>query len=391
MPSPLPSTAPVVVLAALVLACSSGAPPPAAEPTAPAELDDPPAAIDSAVEPYVFTRNDVAPPPKDIPFEHEGRTLAYRIMDPPGQYRDMALPAWPQFVPVGGELPPTRRIVRYSAQVNELGLRGEGTPARDKPEGVFRIAVLGTGVTFGEGVEDDEVYAVRLEEKLRADPRLEGAYEVINLGAPSVTGELVPGIFHYQGSVFTPDFWVIAFGVNDALPMFKQSRRGYRQVLRDLMDDMERAGTQAVFLVEPANSFYPWKAEYLDYMAIFAEEVEGRFPVIDAAGMLDCHERDEGVRLVLTGEEQRVVRYRQGQPELLFSVRHQAAPGEPTIAPSLNDWMDSHEVSLRTFITDVHLTPLGHELLAGSLHRWIAHRLLHGEPPAPEPSCALWD
>ncbi len=322
----------------------------------------------------------------------DGRHLVYRIMHPPGSYEDMALPAWPQFVPVGGELPPTRRIVRYSAIVNDVGLRGAQVYTPTKPEGVYRIAVIGTGVTFGEGVKDEEVYAARLESLLRDNPPREASFEVINLGAPSVTGDLVPGIFHQHQGTYQPDFWIVAFGVNDALPMFKQSRMGYRQNLRNLMRDLEQIQAEAIFLVEPANSFYPWKAEYQEYMAIFAEEVKGRFPVLEAAGILDCHEREQGVRLVLQGDLQQVVRYRDGQAESLFQVHHQAGPGEPTIAPALYEYLDGHEVSLRTFITDVHLTPFGHDVLAVSLYGWLSHWLLQGtKPSTQESNCALWD
>ncbi|MCL4234945.1 MAG: SGNH/GDSL hydrolase family protein [Deltaproteobacteria bacterium] len=72
----------------------------------------------------------------------------------------------------------SRRVV----SINRLGLRG---PDRDaaKPEGVFRILMLGSSTTFGASVGDEETLAAQMERRLNAAGA--GRYEVWNAGVNS--------------------------------------------------------------------------------------------------------------------------------------------------------------------------------------------------------------
>jgi hypothetical protein len=338
-----------------------------------------PRAIDASVEPYAFTHADIGPPLEDLRFRVGDVVHTYRRMDPPGVYRDMALPSWPQFVPTHGQLPPTRRILRYATTVNERGLRGERVYAAQAPEGTFRIGVIGTGVTFGEGVEDGEVYPVYLEELLNRDPPVEARYEVINFGVSSVTMDLATGLFLRYEAEYHPDLWIVAFGVNDALPMFERPIEAFDRDLDQLLGALVEAGKPALFLVEPANTFYPWMAEYDAYMRVFGDKTRVRMELLDAAGILDCHELADGLRLEQHGREQWVVRYRAGQPQVLFRTIFEPTPGQPTIADEVYTWLDGHEVYLRTFVTDVHMNPWGHYVLAQALAEWVGSHV-RGEP-----------
>jgi lysophospholipase L1-like esterase len=349
-----------------------------------------PPPVDPSLRPYTFTIEDhggeegvdICPPSRDHRFQLDGRSYVYRLMDPPGTYEGMVLPAWPQFVPQhSGQLPPTKRIVRYAATVNARGLRGERIYATQAPAETYRVGVIGTGVTFGEGVEDDQVYAVQLEELLNRAPPAELRFEVINFGVSSTTTDMAAGLLLRHDADYAPDAWIIAFGVNDALPMFGRPIETFRADLDHLVATVERLGKTTLFLVEPANTFYPWMAEYEAYMQVFRRELGGRMPVLDAAGLLDCHELADGLRLEQVDALQRLVRYRGGQPQILLEVPFTPAAGRPSVSQEVYDYLDDHQVFLRTFITDVHMNAYGHRVLAEALGEWLTASVRGAPPP----------
>lgn len=76
----------------------------------------------------------------------------------------------------------------YTMQIktNSDGFRG-GEHALVKPEGVYRILVVGDSFTFGWGVEAEQAYPALLQKLLNERKSAEGLkYEVFNLGLPSI-------------------------------------------------------------------------------------------------------------------------------------------------------------------------------------------------------------
>jgi hypothetical protein len=68
--------------------------------------------------------------------------------------------------------------------VNRLGMRDREGITRQKPPGTYRIALVGSSVVMGYGVEDDQVFGRLLEECVNADRlRPQRHYEVLNFGA----------------------------------------------------------------------------------------------------------------------------------------------------------------------------------------------------------------
>ena len=73
--------------------------------------------------------------------------------------------------------------VKESYQKDLDGLRDfEYSPK--KPDGTYRILVIGDSIAYGWAVPLKGVYAKKLEEKLNQDPNSTRKYEVINLGVP---------------------------------------------------------------------------------------------------------------------------------------------------------------------------------------------------------------
>lgn len=104
----------------------------------------------------------------------------------------------------------------YSARIsiNAAGWRGREI-AQAKPDGVYRVVVLGDSFMAGMQVGDDEVFASVLERELSAagSPR---KVEVINFGVPSYgTDQELLSLVEF-GLAYQPDLVLLAFyGQND--------------------------------------------------------------------------------------------------------------------------------------------------------------------------------
>lgn len=321
----------------------------------------------------------VTPDPTMIEAEVDGRKVSYLGMIPDRTYTDLLLPAFPQLVLASSGLPPTRRVVGFTCTVNEDGFRGPRRARERTSESTHRIGILGTGVTYGLGVDDDETYPVLLEKLLNEAPPLDREFEVLNFGIPCLTTDHAEPAFVHLQDTWKVDTWVIALGVNDALPMFHRSIEDYRTDVRALVDALATPDTRALMVVEPINTFYPWLQRYPPYLREFEAAVGDRLPFLDVSAALDCHEREDGLRLEVEGRTQRMVRYRKSRPEVLLEADHLAGQDEPYVAPEFYTYFEEESVYLDTFFTDVHLNRHGHEVMADILHRWLSADL-RGEP-----------
>jgi lysophospholipase L1-like esterase len=97
-------------------------------------------------------------------------------------------------------------------RINAVGFRGAEieTP---KPEGRFRIAVLGDSVTFGNGVGGDESYPAQLARRLQEATSL--SIEVINAGVPGYDTWQQALLLEEVVLSVEPDLVVLAFYEND--------------------------------------------------------------------------------------------------------------------------------------------------------------------------------
>lgn len=93
---------------------------------------------------------------------------------------------------------------------NSQGLRDREYP-QSKPEGKYRILVLGDSFTWGYGVEDNEIYTEILETILPET-------EVINLGVTGYSLQQEILYFKRKGLEYSPDLVVVGFCLNDIYP-----------------------------------------------------------------------------------------------------------------------------------------------------------------------------
>jgi hypothetical protein len=87
-----------------------------------------------------------------------------------------------------------------------------------KPEGTYRILVLGDSTTFGWGVPVEKPYAKLLEQKLNENLRPGGPkrFEVMNTGVGNYNTAQEVAYFKERGRLYKPDMVILGFFTNDA-------------------------------------------------------------------------------------------------------------------------------------------------------------------------------
>jgi lysophospholipase L1-like esterase len=97
--------------------------------------------------------------------------------------------------------------------INSLGFRGPEVDV-PKPEGRFRIVVLGDSVTLGWGVADDETYSVQFQQMLRQRfPNRD--VDVVNLGVSGYDTRQEVALLKRNVSRLQPDLVLVGFYSND--------------------------------------------------------------------------------------------------------------------------------------------------------------------------------
>lgn len=107
-----------------------------------------------------------------------------------------------------------RNIPGWNATTHDRALTINSRGLRDreydlaKPEGAFRILVLGDSFTWGYGVSDEEIFTERLEAALTRDGR---NVEVLNAGVSGWGTDQQALFLESEGFQYSPDLVVLAF------------------------------------------------------------------------------------------------------------------------------------------------------------------------------------
>lgn len=99
--------------------------------------------------------------------------------------------------------------------INSAGIRGREITV-NKPDGVFRIAIIGDSISFGHRVRRDQTYAARLETLLnrKAAPG-SVRYEVLNFGVHGYNVVQVVETLRVRVVAFDPDLVIYGYVLND--------------------------------------------------------------------------------------------------------------------------------------------------------------------------------
>ena len=100
-------------------------------------------------------------------------------------------------------------------EINHVGFRDYEYPEQ-KPEGTYRIVVLGDSTTAGNGVPTlDDIYSKRLEKRLTALTDKSIRYEVLNMGVGGYQTLQEVETLRATGLKYNPDMVLVTFCVND--------------------------------------------------------------------------------------------------------------------------------------------------------------------------------
>jgi len=102
-----------------------------------------------------------------------------------------------------------------SIHINSEGFRGPEI-SKEKPDGTYRIFLVGGSTAFGSGVKDDETPSAHLQ-KLFEDAKLDFKVEVINAGIPGAWSYGEVKFVKERLMEYEPDLFIIYDGVNDLL------------------------------------------------------------------------------------------------------------------------------------------------------------------------------
>jgi lysophospholipase L1-like esterase len=247
--------------------------------------------------------------------------------------------------------------------INGWGLRGP-EPRQPKPAGLRRLLCFGDSVTFGFGVADVDTYASRLDAELR--PR---GLEVVNAGVTGYTSHQVLGLLRRLAPTFAADMATFCVGWNDA------SRRP--------LDDREfeerlQASMAVDRLFEHLYLYRGMKALYVSAATRDVPMTEYK-PRVDleqyqanlAAIVEECRRHAIRPLFVELPRRRRAGEARAASPYADALAETGRRLGVPVLSVGdlgLGTTLDSNEAS---FIDTLHLSPAGHQKMAGELARQL--------------------
>ncbi len=266
-----------------------------------------------------------------------------------------------------------RQRVAYTWSTDENGFRGESVP-QQKPEGGFRVAVVGECVAFGQGVNDDESWPALLEELLAE--RLGGRHvDVVNASSPDPPTAVVQRADRVVPA-FDPDVLMLAAGAElifdggepyvhgrDPVNSYRRFRPKYEGEVRGVLETCRKHGVEPVLVTPTFNTFTnPGATAWVQWTADIGRRES--VPVLHTTDLLRAHEERDGLLLEREATRQRLIAVDAGTPSVLLEVDY---TGDQYVAPEVYAWLDDHPgVSLSMTYDENHPRPEGHRVIAAA-------------------------
>ncbi|MFC2162171.1 SGNH/GDSL hydrolase family protein [Candidatus Altiarchaeota archaeon] len=143
-----------------------------------------------------------------------------------------------------------------------------------KPEGVFRIVVLGDSYAWGEGIRDYRmVWPYLIEDELRKNGL---NVEVVNFGYRGATLSAKRSILEKNGWMHDPDMVILQFSFNDAVPSGRMPDELY------VYHDLSRFGLEPFHSILLRYSYlYGWFNARMTYWELKPEYLNGEIDLYE--------------------------------------------------------------------------------------------------------------
>jgi lysophospholipase L1-like esterase len=254
------------------------------------------------------------------------------------------------------------KLMGVDVTINSLGFRDE--EPRPGADDLRRIIFLGDSLTFGWGVEQDEIFAALLEESLDA----EEPTEVLNFGTGNYNTTQEVELFLERGLDLHPDRVVVFYFINDAEPVPTRSPFSFFANLRIVTFYWSRLG-QLRTRWNPARTF----REY--YAALYEDDQVGWRETRDAFARLAtvCRERGIDLRVVLLPELHELANYpfAREYDRVEASLKSLGVP-VLDLTPAFADVIEPE--TLWVSLDDAHPNAAAHERIARASHAFISDR-----------------
>ncbi len=243
-----------------------------------------------------------------------------------------------------------KRRRTFHVRTNALGLRG---PPVESPKRRFRLLCLGSSVTFGHGVADDEAWCARVGEAL--------GVEALNAGMP---GRTIPAVAKWaalHAAALDPD--LVLFSEVPAVGPAGEA--AYVAAARSLQASFPRARLAIAF--SPTSPFLPVRVPVgtLPDRAVGMSKHLPDIPMLDTTGAIwRAAERRGGLTVVFGDGVQRLVDRTSG--EVLLEVE-----GD-TLSPELCAAFERDpDLRVPFFIDQAHVDAEGHAVMAEAIVAWL--------------------
>jgi lysophospholipase L1-like esterase len=277
---------------------------------------------------------------------------------------------------IGHEHKPSRsaHLMGVDVSINSHGFRGREV-ALAKPDGVYRVMLLGDSLTLGWGVEADETFAVLLERMLGED--FEGANtrlraEVINTGVGNYNTDQEVSFFETRGRAFDPDLVILNYFINDAEPT---PRQRLPKILKYTYLGMSLWGR-----LDLIRRLYLTDGDYSNYYAdLYHDDQEGWQRAQAAlARLARLSEVDDFALLLVLLPELHSVGEEYGFQEIYDRVRGAAErAGVKHVLELAPAFAHEEPESLWVTLGDAHPNAKAHAIIARGIHDYLSVTGLH--------------
>ena len=250
--------------------------------------------------------------------------------------------------------------------VNEWGMDDYDYPLV-KPEGAYRVAILGASRTRGRGVQRDERFTSLLRNDFEQEAKGPySAYEMMNF---SFDGQVAAQrVLEYESKVrkFKPDIVFFVGGIRDSI--FDHHARMVRQGVEmpwPFLDDInKRAGlTSSMTETEIARRMEPYRLEFVkNIYQILGEDLK--------------KDGVKGVWIYVPSVDDDV-RESSAPPEVLEQYAKEAGFATINLANLFNDVPNRDDYRISRF--DTHPNQAGHRLIADAINKGLEKLEQNGE------------